>query len=101
MGYSIMVEPNRLREMAKAISNYRYHHGSSMHELSQTVIALKQEEIGSEFDLFLQRWAAIQGQDSTSAKMLSCLLKYENYLNYAAELYETIQNNSLIRANRV
>ena len=102
MGYnSINVEPEKLRTMANGVSEYRRHHGNNMHELNNTVTALQQTETGAEFTAFQQKWAAISGGESTSQKMLSCLRSYEEYLNYAASLYETVQSNAAIRAGWV
>ena len=101
MGYIVTVEPQKLRTTANRILQYITAHQNKMNGLNGEIVALRNVEVGSEFDLFQTKWSAVYGPTSTSAKMIACLQSYAEYLKSCAHYYEIVQSNARIRASQI
>lgn len=101
MGYTVYVEPEKLRAVANEIAQYLTKHESRMNSINREITTLRNVENGVEFDAFQLKWSAVYGDASTSAKMLACLRSYMDYLRSCANYYEMVRNNARIRASQI
>lgn len=101
MGYVVTVEPEKLRTTASKILQYITAHQNKMNSINREIVALRNVEIGTEFDAFQTKWSAVYGPTSTSAKMIACMKSYADYLKSCASYYEIVESNARIRASQI
>jgi len=101
MGYSTNVSVDAIRDTANKVSRYITTHQREMNGVNSEMVALRNVEKGTEFELLQTKWNSVNGPNSTSAKMINCMESYASYLQSCARYYEIVQNNARIRASQI
>lgn len=101
MGYSIKVDYNKLREMAKKIDDYNKRADRKMHQANSAIDELCANWQGSDAHSFKAQWDKVNASGSSYDVMRKSLKNYAEYLRTAAARYQSAQVEAINLASKL
>lgn len=96
--YSIKVDTDQLENCAKKIDNFASVYDNKMRAISAGISGASSYWQGEEYNRFCDKWNEMKGNNSMSGKTKQAMKCYAEYLRYAKDLYERVQQNAKNRA---
>ena len=72
-----------------------------MSNSTTAVLEMRSGFQGADYDAFYAKWDSLWTEDSTYSTLVKRLESYAEFLRYAAEQYDYVQEQAILRSNRI